>query len=77
MQDARTCMQVQRQLASLPGGGLPALLDRLVDCIRVATQHFPAAIAPLALATAALVVQWQDSEGALHALGGARFLSSC
>ena len=64
-----TCMQVQRQLPSLPEDGLPALLNRLVECIQLATQRFPAAVSPLAVAMAALVVQWQDSDGALHALG--------
>ena len=62
-------IQVQRQLPTLPESGLPALLGKLVDCIRAAVATTPAAVSPLAVSLAALVVQWQDCEGALHTLG--------
>jgi hypothetical protein len=74
-------MQVQRQLPTLPEGGLPALLGKVVDCMRAAAARTLAAVPPLAVCLAALVVQWQDCEGALHTLGAPALcllmLSSC
>ena len=62
-------MQVQRQLRTLPETDLPALLDKLVACMRGAAQGFPAAVTPLAVALSALVVQWQDWDGGPQTLG--------
>lgn len=62
-------VQVQRQLGTLPEQGFPALLDKLVECMRSAARGFPAATTPLAVALSALVVQWQDWDGGLQTLG--------
>ena len=61
--------QVQKQFNTLAPEDRPALLSSLEACLQVASQRCTRAISPLAVALAALVVQWPAWEGSLQQIG--------
>ena len=61
--------QVQKQFNTLPGEDRPALLGSLQVCLQQVTQRCTPAVSPLAVALAALVVQWRAWEGSLQEIG--------
>ena len=63
--------QVQKQLNTLPAEDRAVLLGSLQACLRRVAQQCTPAISPLAVALAALVVQWPAWEGSLQQIGAA------
>lgn len=63
--------QVQKQLNTLPAEDRPLLLGSLQACLRRAAQQCTPAVSPLAVALAALIVQWPSWEGNLSQIGAA------
>ena len=61
--------QVQKQFNTLPAEDRLALLGSLQVCLQQVTQRCTPAISPLAVALAAMVVQWQAWEGSLQQIG--------
>ncbi len=61
--------QVQRQLSSIVSGLYPDLLYKLIECIKFASKHTPAAVPSLAAALASMAVQWREWNNPLETLG--------
>ncbi len=63
--------QVQKQFKTLPVEDRPALLGSLQACLQRVAQQCTPAISPLAVALAALIVQWPAWNGSLQQIGAA------
>ena len=61
--------QVQKHFKTLPGEDRPALLGSLLACLQRVAQQCTPAISPLAVALAALIVQWPAWDGSLQQIG--------
>jgi len=75
--DALQCHQVQKQFNTLATEDRPALFSSLQICLQIVIQRCTPAISPLAVALAALIVQWPGWDGNLQQMGAFLNLNPC